>query len=94
MVGSTVLTYLIPQQGYKGLVVLKPSTLAFFGFGMTPSHLVCVHSNNGIPYFRRNMQTFNISFLAVLSCIVMVGATPIGIRVPYVALQQVTEVLT
>ena len=108
-VGSTVLTsltHLIPQQGYKGLVgCLKPSTLAIFGFGIPPSHLVRVHSNNGIPYFRRNMRTFNVSFFAVLSCIAMIGATPIGNRspeapvpnpvpyIPYVTLQQLREVL-
>jgi hypothetical protein len=47
------------------------------------------------------MRTFNVSFLAVLSCIAMISATPIGNRspaealvVPYVALQQLMEVLT
>ena len=101
MVRSTVLTYFIPQQGYKGLVVLKPSALAVFGFGMPPVHLVRVRSNNEMPHFCRNMRTFNVSFLAVLSCIAMIGATPIGNRSPadgelikYVTLQQLTEVLT
>ena len=47
------------------------------------------------------MRTFNVSFLTVLSCIAMIGATPIGNRSPadgeqlkYVTLQQLTEVLT
>ena len=46
------------------------------------------------------MHAFNASFLAVLSCIAMIGATPIGGRSPaeapdeYVALQQLMEVLT
>ena len=51
------------------------------------------------------MRTFNLSFLAVLSCIAMIGATSIGNRSPfldnlilnpiaYVALQQLLEVLT
>ena len=48
------------------------------------------------------MRTFNVSFLAVLSCIVMIGATSIGNRSPnraqelaaYVALQQLMKVLT
>ena len=49
------------------------------------------------------MRTFNVSFLAVLSCIAMIGATSIGGRSPassaeapdeYVALQQLMEVLT
>jgi hypothetical protein len=47
------------------------------------------------------MRTFNVSFLAVLSCIAMIGATSIGNRSPdtlpepaaYVALQQAMEVL-
>ena len=45
------------------------------------------------------MRTFNVSFLAVLSCIAMIGATSIG-EVPqpeaiaYVALQQLMKVLT
>ena len=67
------------------------------------SYLVRVYSNNAIPYFRRNMRTFNISFLAVLSCIAMIGATPIENRSPhspaeardmYVASQQLMEVST
>ena len=68
---------------------------------MPPSHLVRhgVPSNNGIPCFRRNMRTFNVSFLAVLSCIAMIGATSIGDvlqpeAIAYVALQQLMEVLT
>ena len=48
------------------------------------------------------MRTFNVSLLAVLSCITMIGATSIGNRSPnnaqkiaaYVALQQLMEVLT
>ena len=52
------------------------------------------------------MRTFNVSFLAVLSCIAMIGATPLAIgngspdppvvpdAVMYVALQQFVEVLT
>ena len=47
------------------------------------------------------MHTFNISFLAVLSCFVMIGATPIGNHYSpvealdeYVTLQQLMEVLT
>ena len=42
------------------------------------------------------MRTFNISFLAVLSCIAMIGATPIVThsRSLYVAFQHLTEVLT
>ena len=50
------------------------------------------------------MRTFNVSFLAMLSCIAMIGATSIENRSPqspdpaqltrYVALQQLMEVLT
>ena len=50
------------------------------------------------------MRTCNVSFLAVLSCIAMIGATPIENRslaearqfggLPYVALQQLVDVLT
>ena len=46
------------------------------------------------------MHIFNASSLAVLSCIAMIGATPIGGRSPaeapdeYVALQQFMEILT
>ena len=46
------------------------------------------------------MYIFNVSFLVVLSCIAMIGATPIGGRSPdeaideYVTLQQFMEVLT
>ena len=52
------------------------------------------------------MRTFNISFLAVLSCVAIIGATPIGNRSLaearqdgppqplYVTLQQLMEVLT
>ena len=50
------------------------------------------------------MRTFIVSFLAMLSCIAMIGATSIGNRSPqsfdpadvsrYVALQQLMEVLT
>ena len=50
------------------------------------------------------MRTFNVSFLAMLSCIAMIGATSIGNRSPqspdsadrtgYVVLQQLMEVLT
>ena len=45
------------------------------------------------------MRAFNASFLVVLSCIAMIGATPIGrsaAEAPdeYVALQQLMEVLT
>ena len=52
------------------------------------------------------MRTFNVSFLAVLSCVAMIGATPIGTRSLvearqaesegpqlYVNLQQIKEVL-
>ena len=76
---------------------------------MPPSHIVRVPSNMGYKYFCRNMRTFNVSFLAVLSCIAMIDATSIGNRspffgpifdpllpnfTPYVALQQHMEVLT
>jgi hypothetical protein len=48
------------------------------------------------------MRTFIVGFVAVLSCIAMIGATPVGSRSPveaveapsleYVALQQLMEV--
>ena len=50
-----------------------------------------------------NMRTFSFTLLAVLSCIAMIGATPIGNRAPaeaivrrqlYVPWQQLMEVLT
>ena len=76
---------------------------------MPVSHLVRVPSNNGIRYFCRNMHIFNVTFLAVLGSITMIGAT--AIRNParasplctvelkeyyqeYVALQQLMEFLT
>ena len=39
---------------------------------MPPLHIIRVPSNMGYKYFRRNMRTFNVSFLMVLSCIAIV----------------------
>ena len=73
---------------------------------MPPSHLVRFPSYLGHNTYRNIMRTFNVSFLAVLSCIAMIGATPVSpdpgpyylpkvsTYAKYVALQQLMEVLT
>jgi len=76
MVVSTVLAHPPTKD-----LVFTPSTFAVFVFGMPPSHLVRVSSNDGT-YFQRNMRTFNINLFVVLSCIAMIGATPIGYGAP------------
>jgi hypothetical protein len=61
------------------------STITVFISGTPPSHFVGIPTNVGI-YCYRNMRTFNFGLLAVLSCIAMIGATPIGNGAPAEAL--------
>ncbi|KAF8468715.1 hypothetical protein DFH94DRAFT_697532 [Russula ochroleuca] len=52
---------------------------------MPSSRLFGIPSNVGT-YCCRNMRTFNFGLLAVLSCIAMIGATPVGNDAPVEAI--------
>ncbi|SRR5258707_11778023 len=85
MVGSTTLTY--PPTKPEGPSILHAFQVCDFSSAIqyslqplvgTPCHPLREPSNSATYYYHRNMRTFNFTLLAMLSCIAVIGAIPVG----------------